>query len=76
MLRCASAARVTTQNEWIKEFAFCETHDRPADFVSTHLPTDTFGTIKVDTVTQFAHAPRDVMQDRALDVRRQAGGRW
>lgn len=67
----------TAQNAWIAEFlAFCQTHDLPADFVSTHYyPTDAFGEIGADTETQLANAPRDVMRDRADEVRRQVGDR-
>lgn len=67
----------TAQSAWVAEFvAFCEAHDLPADFVSTHYyPTDAFGEIGADTVTQLANAPRDVMRDRAREARRDAAGR-
>jgi xylan 1,4-beta-xylosidase len=67
----------TAQNAWIPEFLdFCECHEVPADFVSTHYyPTDAFGEIGADSETQLANAPRDVMRQRALEARRQAGGR-
>lgn len=64
----------TAQSAWIPEFlAFCQQHELPADFVSTHYyPTDAFGEIGADTETQLANAPRDVMRDRAAAARRQA----
>jgi xylan 1,4-beta-xylosidase len=67
----------TAQSAWIPEFVeFCQQHNLPADFVSTHYyPTDAFGEIGADTETQLANAPRDVMSDRAADARRQAGDR-
>lgn len=67
----------TAQSAWIAEFVdFCETHDLPADFISTHYyPTDAFGEIGADTETQLANAPRDVMRDRAREAQRDAGGR-
>ena len=67
----------TAQSAWIAEFLeFCQQHNLPADFVSTHYyPTDAFGEIGADTETQLANAPRDVMRDRAAEARRLAGGR-
>jgi xylan 1,4-beta-xylosidase len=67
----------TAQNEWIEPFLnFCEKNKLPADFVSTHYyPTDAFGQIGADTMTQLANAPRDVMRQRAETVRGQAGER-
>ena len=67
----------TAQNAWIGDFlAFCQQHGVPADFVSTHYyPTDAFGEIGADTVTQLEHAPPNVMGDRASEARRQAGER-
>jgi xylan 1,4-beta-xylosidase len=67
----------TAQNAWIVEFVeFCEQHDLPLDFVSTHYyPTDAFGEIGADTETQLANAARDVMRERAQQSRKQAGGR-
>lgn len=65
----------TAQNAWVPEFLeFCRKHDLPADFVSTHYyPTDAFGEIGADTLTQLAHSPRDVMRDRARQARGHAG---
>ena len=67
----------TAQNAWIDEFlAFCKAQKLPADFVSTHYyPTDAFGEIGADTITQLEHAPLDVMRQRALQARAQAGAR-
>ena len=67
----------TAQNAWIDDFlAYCAAHQLPADFVSTHFyPTDAFGEIGADTVTQLEHAPLDVMHDRAVQARAQAGAR-
>src|SRR5262249_40213402 len=53
----------TAQNAWIPEFlTYCDKHRLPLDFVTTHYyPTDAFGKIGADTLTQLQHAPRDVM---------------
>jgi xylan 1,4-beta-xylosidase len=68
---------VTAMAAWVPEFLdFCEKQHLPADFVSTHYyPTDAFGKIGADTVTQLAHAPRHVMRDQAAKTREQAKGR-
>ncbi len=67
----------TAQSAWVPEFLeFCEKEKLPADFISTHYyPTDAFGQIGADTETQLAHAPRDVMRQKAQEVHDQAGGR-
>ena len=67
----------TAENAWLPEFLdFCKTSGAPADFVSTHYyPTDAFGEIGADTITQLEHAPKDVMRLRALEARVQAGQR-
>jgi xylan 1,4-beta-xylosidase len=67
----------TAQNAWIEDFlAYCGSNGLPADFISTHFyPTDAFGEIGADTLTQLEHAPLDVMRSRALDARKQAGAR-
>lgn len=67
----------TATNAWIPDFLdFCERNDLPADFVSTHYyPTDAFGKIGADTITQLANAPRDIMLEQALKTRDQARGR-
>ena len=61
----------SAQNAWIGEFlAHCDQHGLPVDFVTTHYyPTDAFGKIGADTLTQLEHAPRDVMRDRAIEAR-------
>lgn len=65
----------SAQNAWIPEFLdYCDKHKLPVDFVSTHYyPTDAFGTIGADTVTQLEHAPRDIMKKQAETARAQAG---
>jgi xylan 1,4-beta-xylosidase len=55
---------------------YCAMHNLPADFVSTHYyPTDAFGEIGADTITQLEHAPLDVMRAHALSAREQAAGK-
>ena len=68
---------VTAMAAWVPEFLdFCEQNRVPADFVSTHYyPTDAFGQIGADTLTQLAHAPRHVMRDQARKTQQQARGR-
>ena len=65
---------VTAKNEWIEEFLdFCEKHNLPADFVTTHhYPTDAFGNEGDDTETQLAQSRRSVLREQAQDVRRRA----
>lgn len=67
----------TAKNEWIAEFLdFCEKHELPADFVSTHhYPTDAFGDEGDDTLTQLASSRRGVLREQAQDAGRQARGR-
>ena len=67
----------TAQNAWLADFVeFCELARVPLDFVTTHYyPTDAFGEPGADTETQLAHAPRDVMRDRAREARQQVGER-
>lgn len=64
----------TAQNAWVKEFLeYCRKHRLAADFVSTHYyPTDAFGKIGADTITQLQHAPPHVMRERAQETRRHA----
>lgn len=66
----------SAQNAWIPEFlAHCATHDLPVDFVTTHYyPTDAFGKIGADTITQLEHAPRGVMRQRAEEAHSQSRG--
>ncbi len=68
---------VTAANAWLDDFlAYCDRTDVAVDFVSTHYyPTDAFGAIGADTVTQLEHAPKDVMRLRALEARASAGRR-
>jgi xylan 1,4-beta-xylosidase len=67
----------TAANSWLKEFdAFCAANACPPDFLSTHYyPTDAFGSIHTDTVSQLADAPPSVMRDRARDARAVAAAR-
>src|SRR5215207_8616880 len=67
----------TAANEWVEEFLdFCEKHELPADFVSTHhYPTDAFGEPGDDTETQLARSRRSVLREQAQDVRRRARGK-
>ncbi|HVB57423.1 MAG TPA: glycosyl hydrolase [Candidatus Acidoferrales bacterium] len=66
----------TARNEWISEFLdFCDQNKVPVDFITTHhYPTDAFGKIGADTVTQLEHAPRGVMREDAVKTRDQARG--
>ncbi len=65
----------TAKNEWVSEFLdFCDTHDLPADFVSTHhYPTDAFGSEGDDTETQLSRSRRSVLREQVQDARRRAG---
>ncbi|MES2102399.1 MAG: glycosyl hydrolase [Pseudomonadota bacterium] len=65
----------TAQNAWLDEFiAFCKERKLPLDFISTHFyPTDAGGETGASPVSQLQHAPLDVMRERALAARRQAG---
>jgi xylan 1,4-beta-xylosidase len=67
----------TAHDEWIEEFVgFCERHDLPADFVSTHhYPTDALVAPGTDTDMQLAHSRRSIMRQWAQDTMRRAGGR-
>ncbi|SOD41146.1 GH39 family glycosyl hydrolase [Nitrosovibrio sp. Nv4] len=66
----------SAQSAWIPEFLdYCTQHKLPVDFVSTHYyPTDAFGQIGADTLTQLEHAPRDVMKEKAETASLQARG--
>jgi xylan 1,4-beta-xylosidase len=66
---------VTAGNAWLDEFShFCEASNVPVDFLSTHYyPTDPFGAIDSDTITQLEHSPHGVMRERALEARSIAG---
>ena len=67
----------TAGNAWIPEFQqYCAAKNLPADFISTHYyPTDAFGEIGADTITQLEHAPLDVMRQHALVAKDQAAGK-
>lgn len=61
----------TAGGAWLDDFtAHCAKTRVPVDFISTHYyPTDAFGQIGSDTVTQLEHAPRDAMRTNALASR-------
>ena len=67
----------TAQNAWVVEFLdFCEKNKLPSDFISTHYyPTDAFGKVDTDTVSQLADAPHNVMRQRAKETRTHAKSR-
>jgi len=67
----------TAANAWLAEFTdFCAANDCPPDFLSTHYyPTDAFGSVDTDTVSQLADAPPGVMRDRAREARAVAAAR-
>ncbi|RYX96427.1 MAG: beta-xylosidase [Comamonadaceae bacterium] len=67
----------TAGNAWLPEFtAFCAKAGVPYDFISTHYyPTDPFGAIDTDTITQLEHSPPGVMRTRALEARQAAGSK-
>lgn len=66
----------TAANEWIEEFLdYCERHDVPADFVSTHhYPTDAFGQASDDTLTQLSKSQRSIMREQTQNVKSRARG--
>jgi xylan 1,4-beta-xylosidase len=66
----------TAQTAWMEEFLnYCEKHDLPVDFVSTHYyPTDAFSEGDTKTDEKLANAPRDVMREQAEKVKGQARG--
>lgn len=65
----------TAENAWLDDFnAHCKEAGTPVDFMSTHYyPTDAFGQVDSDTVTQLEHAPPDIMRTKALEARTAAG---
>jgi xylan 1,4-beta-xylosidase len=65
---------VTAGNAWLDEFvAYCAKAAAPVDFITTHYyPTDPFGMIDADTITQLEHSPPGVMRQRALEARKSA----
>ena len=67
----------TAANAWLDDFnRFCAANACPPDFISTHYyPTDAFGSVDTDTVSQLADAPLSVMRDRALEARTAAGSK-
>ena len=75
--RLSVGGPATAENEWVGDFVgHCTTNEVAADFISTHYyPTDAFGKVDTDTITQLEHAPRDVMRARALEARAAVGAR-
>ncbi|HLJ93401.1 MAG TPA: cellulase family glycosylhydrolase [Gemmataceae bacterium] len=67
----------TAKNEWITEFLdFCDRHQMPADFVSTHqYPNDVLWQENQDTEMQLAHSRRSILREWARDVFHRARGR-
>ncbi|MEC5213619.1 xylan 1,4-beta-xylosidase [Polaromonas sp. CG_9.5] len=65
----------TAGNAWLDDFtAYCRSSATPLDFVSTHYyPTDPFGAIDTDTITQLEHSPPLVMRTRAQEARASVG---
>lgn len=66
---------VSSGNAWLEDFInFCTTAKVPYDFLSTHYyPTDPFGAIDSDTVTQLEHSPPAIMRQKAVEARAVAG---
>lgn len=66
----------SAKNAWIPEFVeFCKRNQVPVDFISTHhYPTDAFGKMGADTLTQLQNAPPGIMRENAAKVRDQACG--
>jgi xylan 1,4-beta-xylosidase len=62
-------------NGWLEDFVLHGTRTGTAiDFISTHYyPTDPFGTIYTDTVTQLEHSSAGIMRQRAQEARDLAG---
>jgi xylan 1,4-beta-xylosidase len=67
----------TAANGWLDDFErFCKANGCRADFISTHYyPTDAFGSVDTDTVSQLADAPPHVLRERAREARAAAGAR-
>lgn len=65
----------TADNAWLDDFTtYCSSSATPVDFVSAHYyPTDAFGAIDTDTITQLEHSPSLVMRTRAQEARVSAG---
>ena len=67
----------TANDEWIGDFlAYCEKHDLPADFVSTHhYPTDALGKPGDNTEQELADAHRGILCERTRKTCAAAGGK-
>ncbi len=68
---------VTSKNAWIPEFLdYCDAHELPVDFVSTHqYPTDSFGKPGDNTLQQLAASHRDALLDEVKIARDQSRGK-
>lgn len=68
---------VTAENAWLDDFnAFCAKAGAACDFISTHLyPTDPFGAVGDDTVSQLATSSPGIMRTKALEARAAAGSK-
>jgi xylan 1,4-beta-xylosidase len=67
----------TAANAWLPEFLdFCEQHELPADFVSTHhYPNDPLWSPDQDTESELAGGRRGILREWAVACRQQARGR-
>lgn len=67
----------TAANAWLPEFLdFCERHQLPADFVSTHhYPNDPLWSAAQDTESELAGAQRGILREWTREARQQARGR-
>lgn len=67
----------TANNEWVSEFLdFCEKHNAPADFISTHqYPNDSFGKPGDDTIAQLARSERSALKKGAETIKAKSNGK-
>ncbi len=74
-IRLQVGGPASSGNSWLGDFtSFCAGSPTPLDFLSTHFyPTDPFGAIDTDTITQLEHSPPGVMCQRAIEARAVAG---
>ncbi len=65
---------VTANNAWLPEFLHhCRESGSAVDFLSTHFyPTDPFGAVDADTITQLQHSPPGIMRSKAVEARESA----
>ena len=75
----APAARVggpaSSEGAWLEQFrAFCQQHDLPLDFVSTHgYPNDPLANSSKPVAQQLSEVPRHIMCQKAQTARQAAG---